>query len=64
MKTVHGNAVFIREAKLDRTLTVIIFQHETSLLSNSSVNFPEHKANYTAGCKRLLTNFTSFKFVG
>ncbi len=53
METVHGNAVFIREAKLARTLTDIIFQREISL---PSVNFPEHKANYTAGCKKLCAH--------
>ncbi len=55
-KTVHGNAVFIREAKLARNTHCYNFQRETSLLSTLSVNFPEHKANYTKGCKKLYAH--------
>jgi len=55
MKTVHGNAVFIREAKLARNTHCYKFSTRTSLHSNQSVNFPEHKANYTAGCKKLFS---------
>ena len=42
MKMVHGNAVFIRkEAKLAR---------------NTHRYIPEHKSNYTAGCKKLFAH--------
>ncbi len=49
---VHGNDVFIRKKKLARNTHGIHFQCETS--------FPtfvhEHKANYTAGCKKLFVH--------
>ncbi len=45
-------AVFIREPKLARNTHCYNFSMWTSLHSNPSVNFPEHKANYTAGCKK------------
>ena len=51
MKIVHGNAVFIREeAKLARNTHPYTFSTGNSISFNS-VNFPEHNANYTAGCK-------------
>ncbi len=50
---VHRNTVFIREeAKLARNTSH--FQRETSLPSTPSVNFPEYKANYTTGCKKVF----------
>ena len=56
MKMVHGTAVFIREgAKLARNTHQYTFSTR-NLTSFNSVNFPEQKANYTAGCKKLFAH--------
>ena len=57
MKMVHGNAVFIREeAKLARNTHRYAFSTQ-NFTSFNSVNFPEHKANYTiTGCKKLFAH--------
>ena len=56
MKIVHGNAVFIREeAKQARNTHRYTFSTR-NFTSFNSVNFPEHKANYTAGCKKLFAH--------
>ncbi len=53
MKMVHGNAVFIREeAKLARNTHRYAF----SMPNFNSVNFPEHKLNHTASCKKLFAH--------
>ena len=53
MKTVHRNAVFIREeAKLARNT----HQYTLSTRNFTSFNFPEHKSNYTAGYKKLFAH--------
>ena len=55
---VHGNAVFIREeAKLARNTHLYTFSTR-NFTSFNSVNFPEHKSNYTAGCKKLFAHVT------
>ncbi len=53
MKMVHGNAVFIREAKLARNTHQYAFSMR-NFTSFNAINFPEHKSNYTAGCKKLF----------
>ncbi len=51
---VHGNAVFIREeVKLARNTHRYAFSMQ-NFNSFNSVNFPEHKSNYTNGCKKLF----------
>ncbi len=51
---VHGNAVLIREeAKLAGNTHLYTFSMR-KFISFNSVNFPEHKANYTPGCKKLF----------
>ncbi len=54
MKMVHGNAVCIREeAKQARNTHLYTFQMR-SFTSFNSVYFPEHKANYIAGCRNYM----------
>ncbi len=54
MKTVHGNAVFMREeAKIARNIHLYAFS-KRNFTSYNSINFPEHKANYTAGYRNYL----------
>ena len=56
MKTVHANAVFIREeAKLARSTHRYAFS-TWNFTSFNSINFPEYKSNYTAGCKKLFAH--------
>ncbi len=56
MKMIHGNAVFIREeAKLARNTHCYAFSAR-NFTSFNSVNFPEHKSNYTADCKKLIAH--------
>ena len=53
---VHGNTVFIREeAKLARDTHQYAFSTR-NFTSFNSVNFPEHKSNYTTGCKKLFAH--------
>ena len=53
---VNGNAVFVREKQnRPETLTYIHFQ-SGNFTSFNSTNFPEHKADYTTGCKKLLAH--------
>ena len=55
MKMVHGNAVFIREVKLARNTHLYTFSKRSFTYFNS-VNFPEHKANYTAWLQKLFAH--------
>ncbi len=54
MKMVHGNAIFIREkAKQARNSHRYTFSTR-SFTSLNSFNFPEDKAKYKMGCKKLF----------
>ncbi len=56
MKMAHGNAVFItEEAKLARN-TYRYTSSMQNFTSLNSINLPEHKANYTVGCKKLFAH--------
>ncbi len=53
---VHGNAVFIREeAKQARNTHWYTFS-KRNFTSLNFVNFSEHKANYTTGCKKFFAH--------
>ncbi len=61
MKMVLGNAVFVREeTKLARNTNRYAFSTR-NFTSFNSANFPEHKSNYTAGCKKLFAHVIMIK---
>ncbi len=54
---VHGNTIFIREeAQLARNTHLVYAFSTQNFTSFNSINFPEHKSNYTAGCKKLFAH--------